>query len=93
MVLVVFDLILKFVNSFALTSYFLLSFFVSLKKIPRPKSFWPVFYRPNDIILIKFLTFLEKYPPNSEILCAIEITGRVNPFFISGFALFNHTNF
>ena len=39
------------------------------------------------VFFLKFLTFLENYPYKSEILGSIEITGCVNSFCISGYAV------
>ena len=41
-------------------------------------------------IFFKLLTFLENYASNLIILGSIKVTGRVIPFFISGYLLFLH---
>ena len=51
------------------------------------------FYHPKlfDSFFESFSIFLEKSPPKSEILGAIEITSCVDSFCRNGYSLFSHT--
>ena len=52
--LFLFGLLAQVVILLTLTSYFLLFFFISPKKFPRPKLFWPIIYRLNDFSFGRF---------------------------------------
>ena len=47
-----FDLYPQFLLLLSLTLYFHPCFLCSVKKIPRPQLFWPIFYQPKDLFWV-----------------------------------------